>query len=119
MRGPASTMTLGIERFVEERFPLHAEIVPAAAEPSALASTPDHALSVHFQADLSASQRWPLNSLASASTEVISSFWSPSSSLLGASARLSFAPVPSSAVVMAGLLIHSIRWSDPPGLSAA
>src|SRR5438552_53110 len=76
-------------------------------------------LSGHFQADLSVSQRWPLNALASASTDALSSFWSPSSSLLGASARLSFAPALSSAVVMAGLLIHSIRWSEPPGLSAA
>src|SRR5260370_4813836 len=71
----------------------------------------------YLQADLSRSQRWPLNSFASASTEPLSSFCSPSSSLLASSVRLSFGPAASSAVEMTGLPIHSISRSDPPGLS--
>src|SRR5437879_2516962 len=73
---------------------------------------------IHFHTDLSASQRWPLNSLASASTEPLSSFGSPpSSSPVDSSDRFSFAPGPSSAVVITGLEIHSISRSDAPGLS--
>ena len=49
-----------------------------------------------------ASQRWALNSLASASTEPLSSFCSPSSSRLDSSARLSLGPAASSAVEIAG-----------------
>ena len=72
----------------------------------------------YFHTDLSASQRWPLNSFASASTEPLSSFGSPpSSSPVDSSDRFSFAPVPSSAVVITGLDIHSISLSDAPGLS--
>ncbi len=44
----------------------------------------------YFQADLSESQRWPLNSFASASTEPLSSVWSPSSSPLTSAARFSW-----------------------------
>src|SRR5258708_525675 len=73
----------------------------------------------YFHTDLSASQRWPLNAFASASTEPLSSFGSPSSSPLDSSVNLSFAPAASSAVEMAGLLIHSISRSDAPGLSGA
>src|ERR1700730_2468979 len=73
----------------------------------------------YFQADLSASQRWALNSFASASTEPLSSFASPSSSALASSARLSFAPAVSSVVEMTGLPIHSISRSVVPGLSGA
>src|ERR1700682_3993232 len=73
----------------------------------------------YFQTDLSMSQRWPLNSFASASTEPLSSFGSPSSSLLDSSVRLSFGPAVSSAVETAGLLIHNISRSDAPGLSGA
>src|ERR1700761_6569585 len=71
----------------------------------------------YFHADLSASQRWPRNSFASASTEPLSSLTSASSSLPDSSTRLSLAPLPSSAVVMVGLLTHSISRSEPPGLS--
>src|SRR3954467_9386315 len=72
----------------------------------------------HFHTLLSTFQRWPLNSLASASTEPLSSFGSPpSSSPVDSSDRFSFAPVPSSAVVITGLEIHSISLSDAPGLS--
>src|ERR1700676_369034 len=73
----------------------------------------------YFQTDLSASQRWPLNSLASASTEPLSSFWSPSSSPLDSSVRLSFGPVVSSLVEITGLPTQSINRSDAPGLSGA
>src|ERR1700761_6325331 len=73
----------------------------------------------YFHAALSASQRWALNTLASASTEPLSSLTSPSSSLEDSSATFSLGPAPSSAVVIAGVLIHSIRRSDAPGLSAA
>src|SRR5450631_811557 len=73
----------------------------------------------YFQADLSASQRWALNSFASALTEPLSSFASPSSSALASSARLSFAPAVSSVVDMTGLPIHSISRSVAPGLSGA
>src|SRR5258705_12174746 len=67
---------------------------------------------------LSASQRWPLNSFASASTEPLSSFGSPpSSSPVDSSDRFNLGPVPSSAVVITGLEIHSISLSDVPGLS--
>src|SRR6266702_8513885 len=72
----------------------------------------------YFQTDLSASQRWPLNSLASASTEPLSLLGSPPSSPpLESSERLSLGPLPSSAVEMTGLEIHSIRRSELPGLS--
>src|SRR5260370_13797869 len=73
----------------------------------------------YFQADLSASQRWALNAFASASTEPLSSFCSPSSSPLDASVSLVFGPGVSSAVKMRGLPIHSNSRSDAPGLSAA
>src|SRR5712675_3183896 len=73
----------------------------------------------YFQADLSTSQRWPLNSFASASTEPLSSFCSPSSSPPDSSARLSFGPAVSSFVETTGLLIQSISRSDAPGLSGA
>ena len=65
----------------------------------------------YFQTDLLESQRWPLNSLASASTEPLSSFCSPSSSPLDSSAKLNFAPAASSAVEITGLPIHSISRS--------
>src|SRR5207253_1807758 len=74
--------------------------------------------SAYFQIDLSASQRWPLSSLASASTEPLSSFWSSSSSPEESSDNDSFGPADSSDVVMTGLPIHSISLSDAPGLSA-
>src|SRR5258705_6784241 len=73
----------------------------------------------YFQTDLSASQRWPFNSLASASTEPLSSFWSPSSSPLNSSVRLSFGPALSSVVEMTGVPTHSISRSELPGLSGA
>src|SRR4249920_3457512 len=73
----------------------------------------------YFHTDLSASQRWPLNSLASAATEPLSSFGSPPSSSPAASSdRFSFGPVLSSVVVITGLAIHSISRSEAPGLSA-
>src|SRR5712671_6839374 len=75
--------------------------------------------SCYFQTDLSASQRWALNSFASASTEPLSSFGSLSSSPLDWSARLSFGPAASSAVELTGVPIHSISRSDAPGLSGA
>src|ERR1700682_2929756 len=72
----------------------------------------------YFQTDLSVSQRWPLNSFASASTEPLSFLGSPpSSSPLDSSDRFSLGPVPSSDVVITGLEIHSISRSDAPGLS--
>src|SRR5882724_4086822 len=72
----------------------------------------------HFQTDLSAAQRWPLNSLASASTEPLSSSGSPpSSSPLALSDRFSLGPAFSSVVVVTGLEIHNIRRSEAPGLS--
>src|SRR3981189_3767139 len=72
----------------------------------------------YFQTDLSASQRWPLNSLASASTEPLSSLGSPpSSSPAASSVRFSLGPALSSVVVIAGLEIHSISRSEAPGLS--
>src|SRR5262245_36352472 len=73
----------------------------------------------HFHTLLSASQRWPLNSFASASTEPLSSVGSPPSSSPeeDSSDRFSFAPLPSSAVEITGLEIHSIRRSVAPGLS--
>src|SRR5450432_1422579 len=83
------------------------------------APRPGHDASGYFQTDLSASQRCPLNSLASASIEPLSTFASPSSSPPDSSARLSLAPAASSVVVMAGVPIQSIRRSDEPGLSGA
>src|ERR1700675_3406854 len=72
----------------------------------------------YFQTDLSASQRWPLNSLASASTEPLSSSGSPpSSSPLALSDRFSLGPAFSSVVVVTGLEIHNINRSVAPGLS--
>src|SRR4051794_6148329 len=72
----------------------------------------------YFQTDLSASQRWPLNSLASASTDPLSSSGSPpSSSPLAPSDRFSLGPGFSSVVVVTGLEIHNIRRSEAPGLS--
>src|SRR4051812_4722403 len=72
--------------------------------------------SAYFQTDLSASQRWPLNSLASASTEPLSSLGSPPSSAPAASSdRFSLGPVLSSVVDMTGLEIHSISRSEAPG----
>src|SRR5438132_10243674 len=70
----------------------------------------------YFHTDLSASQRWPFNSLVSAGIEPLSSSGSaPSSSdALEPSARLSFGPAPSSAVVVDGLDTHSISLSDAP-----
>src|SRR6185437_7165998 len=73
----------------------------------------------YFQADLSTSQRWPWNSLASASTEPLSSLGSVSSSSVDSSIRLSLGPAVSSAVEITGLLIHSINRSEVPGRSAA
>src|SRR5437879_8210781 len=73
---------------------------------------------LYFHTLLSASQRWPLNSFASAATEPLSSFGSPpSSSPVDSSDRFSLGPVPSSDVVITGLEIHSISLSDAPGLS--
>src|SRR5207237_10325573 len=74
--------------------------------------------SAYFQIDVSASQRCPLSSLVSASTEPLSSFWSLSSSPEESSDSDSLGPADSSAVVMTGLPIHSISLSDAPGLSA-
>src|SRR3954447_23176861 len=71
----------------------------------------------YFQADLSEFQRWPLNSRASASTDPLSSLWSASSSAAGALPRLSFAPGASSAVLIEGLPIQSMRLSEGPGRS--
>src|SRR5882672_10121136 len=69
----------------------------------------------YFQTDLSASQRWPLNSLASASTEPLSSLGSPPSSSPAASSdRFSLGPVLSSVVVTTGLETHSITRSVAP-----
>src|SRR5689334_17229598 len=73
----------------------------------------------YFHTDLSASQRWPFNSLVSASIEPLSFSGSPPSSspVEESSVTLSFGPEPSSAVVVTGLDTHSISRSDAPGLS--
>src|SRR3954463_16280675 len=87
---------------------------------SEAAALPDqYELARYFHTDLSASQRWPFNSLISASIAPPSSSGSaPSSSAVPASSdRLSFGPAPSSAVVVTGLDTHSISLSAAPGFS--
>src|SRR5438552_501508 len=88
-------------------------VVPNRSQPRPRLTT-----RAYFQIDLSASQRWPFSSLVNASIEPLSFSGSPpSSSPAASSVTLSFGPEPSSAVVMTGLLTHSIRRSDAPGLS--